>query len=60
MAQQLYSVDLKKAKFPLLSELQTQTIINFSSVGKNSGDEAPQIAYCENVFPTLEGIESVQ
>jgi hypothetical protein len=60
MAQQLYSVDLKRAKFPLLSELQTQTIINFSSVGKNSGDEAPQIAYCENVFPTLEGIESVQ
>jgi hypothetical protein len=60
MAQQTYLVDLKKPKFPLLSELQTQTIINFNSVGKNSGDEAPQIAYCENVFPTLEGVESVQ
>lgn len=60
MAQQYYSVDLKRAKFPLLSELQTQTIISFNSVGKNSGDEAPQIAYCENVFPTLEGVESVQ
>lgn len=58
MAQQYYSVDLKRAKFPLLSELQTQTII--SAANNESGDETPQIAYCENVFPTLEGVESVQ
>lgn len=58
MAQQFYSIDLKKAKFPLLSELQTQTIINIAE--KDSGDKLPQIAYCENIFPTLEGIESVQ
>ncbi len=59
MAQQFYSIDLRRAKFPLLSELQTQTIISLINK-EDSGDEAPQIAYCENVFPTLEGIESVQ
>lgn len=59
MAQSFYSIDLKKTKFPLLSELQTQTVISAAN-GEGSGDEVPQIAYCENVFPTREGIESVQ
>lgn len=59
MAQQFFPINLTEADFPLLSELQSRTIIG-GSVGKApSQEEQPGIAYCHNIMPSKEGLDSV-
>lgn len=57
MAQEKYLIELKKAEFPLLSELLTRTTIAQAAA---SGDAVPQLLYAENVLPIQRGIESIQ
>lgn len=59
MAQQYYPIDLRTAKFPMLSEQQTRTVIG-SQVGKAPAEyERPHIAYCHNVMPSEYGYDAV-
>jgi len=59
MAQQEYKIDIKNSIFPMLSEQQTRTIIG-STAGEAPGKEdKPHIAYCHNVMPSKQGMDSV-
>jgi len=59
MAQQYYPIALKDTTFPMLSELQSRTIIG-TSVGKSPAQsERPSVAYCHNIMPSKEGYDSV-
>jgi len=61
MAQSYYTIDLKTASFPLLSEQQSRTVMK----GRTSDDpntsnyEKPSISYCHNVMPSQRGLYSV-
>jgi hypothetical protein len=59
MAQQFYPIELKGASFPMLSQLQGRTIIGASVGRAPNQDERPGIAYCHNIMPSLEGLNSV-
>ena len=59
MAQQFYPIDLKEATFPMLSQLQGRTIIGASIGRAPNQDERPGIAYCHNIMPSKEGLNSV-
>lgn len=59
MAQRFYPIELKDSTFPMLSNLQGRTIIG-GSIGRSPGqDERPGIAYCHNIMPSKEGLNSV-
>lgn len=59
MAQSKYPIALRDSTFPLLSELQTRTVIG-TTVGKAPAqNERPSVAYCHNIMPVKEGYNSV-
>lgn len=63
MAQRFHKIDIQNTFFPLHSILQTRTIIgasnNRSTSANPAAGERPGIAYCHNMMPTKEGINSV-
>lgn len=59
MAQQMYKVDMRSAKMPLLSYLQTRTIIGAVSGEAPAVEDRPGILYGHNILPTSYGITSV-
>ena len=54
MAQGIFDFDLQNTQFPLLAEQQGRTYINTKEQSK-----LPVIAYCHNVMPVAQGMQSV-
>ena len=60
MAQRYYTLSLKDAIFPMLSEQQARTIIGGSeSTDPGATATKPSISYCHNVMPAQDGLNSV-
>lgn len=71
MAKYRFGGVLKAARWPLLAALQGRTIITpmldvgrglprfFHGTDESADLQVPQIMYCENVVPTIEGVQSV-
>ena len=61
MAQQFHNVNLKAVKVPMLSENMGRTVMSADrqNAAATEQDDKPQVMYCENVLPTLEGMASV-
>lgn len=61
MAQRYFTLPLKDAKFPMLSEQQPRTIIG-GSESTDVGSAAvghPSISYMHNMMPSIDGVDSV-
>ena len=61
MAQRHYTLNIKAASFPMLSEQMERTIIGGSDkgAGDSGAREKPLAYYMHNVMPTLRGLDSV-
>ena len=59
MAQRYYTLPLKQADFPMLSEQQTRTIIGGGDKAETRNVASPKIYYCHNVMPAIDGVDSV-
>ncbi len=59
MAQQFYSINLKGAEFPMLSEQQARTTIVTDAGKAATQGTAPGLAYCHNVMPSKYGLDSI-
>ena len=59
MAQRDYTISLKQASFPMLSEQQERTVIGGSDKSSSGDPESPGVGYCHNVMPTSKGLDSV-
>lgn len=59
MAQQKYTVNLLDTVYPLLSNLQTRTVIGTVVGQAPAATERPSVAYMHNVMPTRYGMQAV-
>lgn len=59
MAQRDYTLPLKEATFPMLSEQQHRTIIGGADKSSAENTGTPKVYFCHNVMPSLEGLDSV-
>ena len=59
MAQRDYTLSLKQAGFPMLSEQQERTVIGGADKSVSGSPESPGVGYCHNIMPSLEGLDSV-
>ena len=71
MAGQRFRGALNAANFPLLTRLQSRTVVQpgldnnvrttekFYGTSESADYSIPQLLYCENVIPTAEGVQSV-
>lgn len=59
MAQRLYTINLQDTDFPLLSEQQARTTIVTEAGKVPAQGQAPGLAYCHNVMPTKQGLDSI-
>jgi len=59
MAQKTFTLSVKGATFPLLSEQQSRTVIGSSERADPGAIEQPELAYCHNVMPIAKGLVSV-
>ncbi len=62
MAQRNYTVPLNSVNFPLLSEDHSRTVIvggGSKDSGNSDASGNPQLYYCHNVMPVLEGYRSI-
>ena len=63
MAQRFYAISLQEAAFSMLSEQQSRTVMSESVAGDSSSAPSSAnsigIAYCHNVMPSEEGLDSV-
>lgn len=57
MAQNVFNMPLRDAGFPLLSDLQSRTVIN---PDRGEQPDPVSITYCHDVMPTKEGYHSVK
>lgn len=59
MAQQYYKVSLQDPAFPMLSEQQSRTVMGSEQGKAPAAENRPSLAYCHNVMPTAQGLDSV-
>ena len=59
MAQRYYTLPIRDASFPMLSEKQGRTIIGGSEAAAEGDQDPPSLSFCHNVMPTIEGLDSV-
>jgi len=62
MAQRYFTLPVKDADFPMLSEQQPRTIIGGSEstdAGAPAASGSPSLAYIHNMMPSMEGLDSV-
>ena len=59
MAQRFYKIGLQNSVFPMLSEQMSRTIIGSTAGEAPAKDDRPHVAYCHNVMPSKEGMDSV-